>query len=610
MNIVGFDFGTTNSLISVIRNGSPTTFFDDDGLPIPSVVSYEGDKIIVGSEAKKQLSEVGMGVHGDVVKSPKTYLGREALTVGGVVRNPVDIVTEIVKYVSERALRSNREALTQIDKAVVTIPVNMIGERRALLRDAFRAAGVSIVQFVHEPLAALYGFFKSSNSIKSELRAYDRQLILVFDWGGGTLDLTLCKLIDGLLVQIANDGTEDVGGDIFDSEIRNFVEQNTKPKNLNTESFVPSANAVARLLQSCEKAKIALSNSNEAVIYVPNFYVGSNANDPDLEFILTRDKLEKIITTLIDKALVRVNNVLETSGYSTASISLCLATGGMSNVPMVRARLNELFGPRRVHVSKDSASLISIGAAWVANDGARLHLAKNLELLLARNSYLTLLNAGTKMPIEGQVNKTEFKLYCVDPTDGFGKFQILCPRDKPGPKVYTGDIRRVLGNVVVPVDKKAPPFRERLELEILIDENLILKVTGRSLNLKGMGVIEVHDLEFALSLEPDKDFWLGDQSSNLIENNQSSNEPGSIAMRSNIANFEDKKYVPGEVLYKFDPGYFDTRAYPPEFQVEEKLYYEPCTLCQRASNDPLCKCSQFLPNDKKALNNADTRSIK
>ncbi len=81
-------FGTTNSLISVIRNGSHTTFFEDDGLPIPSVVSYEGDKIVVGVEAKKQLSEVGMGVHGDVVKSPKTYLGREALTVGGVQRKP------------------------------------------------------------------------------------------------------------------------------------------------------------------------------------------------------------------------------------------------------------------------------------------------------------------------------------------------------------------------------------------------------------------------------------------------------------------------------------------------------------------------------------------
>ena len=590
MNIVGFDFGTTNSLISVIRNGQVTTFKEVDGLPIPSVVLYEGNKIIVGSEAKRQLSEIGSGVHGDVVKSPKTYLGRETLTIGGVQRSPVDIVTHIVRYVCDRALSSNRETLTKIDKAVVTIPVNMIGERRALLRDAFRAAGVSIVQFVHEPLAALYGFFKSSDNMESELRAYDRQLILVFDWGGGTLDLTLCKLIDGLLVQISNDGTEEVGGDIFDNEIRNFVEQNSKPKDLDIQSFTPSTSAVARLLQSCEKAKIALSNSEEAVIYVPNFYAGSNASDLDLEFTLTREKLEKIITSLIDKALVRVNNILENSSYSTASIALCLATGGMSNVPIVRTRLHELFGPRRVHMSQDSASLISIGAAWVANDGARLHLAKNLELLLARNSYLTLLNAGTKMPIEGQVSKEEFKLYCVDPTDGFGKFQILCPRDRPGPNVFPGDIRRVLGNIIVPVDKKAAPFRERLELELLIDENLILKLSGRSLNIKGIGVAEIHDLEFALSLVPDKTFWLGDQASNMIEVEKSRADSGSIAMRSNIANFEDKKLVPGEVLYKFDPGYFDTRAYPPQLQVEEWLYYEPCAVCRRASNDPLCEC--------------------
>jgi len=601
MNIVGFDFGTTNTLISVIRNGTHTTFFEDDGLPIPSVVSYEGDKIVVGSEAKKQLSEIGMGVHGDVVKSPKTYLGREALTVGGVQRNPVDIITHIVKYVCDRALSTNREALKKIDKAVVTIPVNMIGERRALLRDAFRAAGVSIVQFVHDPLAALDGFFKSNDHMESQLRMYDRQLILVFDWGGGTLDLTLCKLIDGLLVQITNDGTEEVGGDIFDNEIKNFVEQNTQPKNLNVETFIPSTNSVARLLQSCEKAKIALSSAEEAVIYVPNFYAGSNISDQDLEFTLTRDALEKIITVLIDRSLVRVNNILENSGYSTASIALCLATGGMSNVPIVRERLHELFGPKRVHISKESASLISIGAAWVANDGARLHLAKNLELLLARNSHLTLLNAGTKMPIEGHVSKTSFKLYCVDPTDGFGKFQILCPRDKPGPNVFSGDIRRVLGNVVVPVDKKAAPFRERLELELLIDENLILKVTARSLNQQGMGMVEIHDLEFALSLFLDKEFWHGDQSSTLIEIEGGKNDPGSISMRSNIANIEDKKFVPGEVLYQFDPGYFDTRSYPPDFQVEERLYYEPCAACGRASNDPLCKCGDLLNTNSREL---------
>ena len=151
------------------------------------------------------------------------------------------------------------------------------------------------------------------------------------------------------------------------------------------------------------------------------------------------------------------------------------------------------------------------------------------------------------------------------------------------------------------MDKKAAPFRERLELELLIDENLILKATGRSLNLKGIGVVEVHDLEFALSLDPDKDFWHGDQSSNLIEIEGGKSDPGSIAMRSNIANFEDKKFVPGEVLYKFDPGYFDTRAYPPDFQVEERLYYEPSAACGKASNDPLCTCGNLLNGNFKEL---------
>ena len=89
----------------------------------------------------------------------------------------------------------------------------------------------------------------------------------------------------------------------------------------------------------------------------------------------------------------------------------------------------------------------------------------------------------------------------------------------------------------------------------------------------------------------------------MIEIEGGKSDPGSIAIRSNIANFEDKKFVPGEVLYKFDPGYFDTRAYPPDFQVEERLYYEPCAACGRVSNDPLCNCGNLDSSNLNELRN-------
>lgn len=191
MNVIGFDFGTTNSLISIVRGNRTINFLDDEQRPIPSVVCYEGGQTILGREAKERLAQAGLGVQGNIVRSPKMYLGRDSVFVEGTERIPVEIVADLVRHVLQRARSRDRE-VGDISCAVVTIPVDMEGYRRQALRNAFRLAGLRIVQFVHEPLAALYGLFRTQD-ISTMLRRYDRKLILVFDWGGGTLDLTLCR---------------------------------------------------------------------------------------------------------------------------------------------------------------------------------------------------------------------------------------------------------------------------------------------------------------------------------------------------------------------------------------------------------------------------------
>lgn len=587
MSVVGFDFGTTNSLITVIDDGKPISFSDDEGLPVPSVVCYEGSQTIVGREARERLGQAGLGVQGNVVRSPKTLLGRESIFVGGVERSPVDIVRDVVQFVRQQALDRKTVRNLTADRAVVTIPVNMQGYRRALLRDAFRMAGMSVVQFVHEPLAALYGYLRSSEDFEATLRKYDRQMVLVFDWGGGTLDLTLCRLVDGLLVQIGNDGTDEVGGDWFDDELRNEVEKRVRAlRSLHEDTRVQSE-ARSRLRHACERAKIDLSQRSRVTIYVPNFFQG--LDDPDLDFPLSREEMDEIVAHLVNKGLVRIERLLEREEYSSASIAMCLATGGMVNMPVVKSRLHELFGPSRVHVSERSASLISEGAAWVAHDEARLHLAKNVELVLARNSYMSLLNAGLEMPQEGEVRGDKFSLFCVDPTDGFGKFELMAPH-RPGPKVFPGDKRRPLANLVVPVDSKAPPFRERLQLDVSIDENLVLKAQARSLNQRGSAEVEVHDLEFALALPTGKRGWLNAERIEGAEGDGPKHEKGSLMMRSNLAAHENNKLVPGEVLHRFEPRYFEKRSDPPQFQVDELVYYISCSYCGLSQNDPLCRC--------------------
>ena len=464
----------------------------------------------------------------------------------------------------------------------------MEGRRRALLRDAFRMAGMGIVQFVHEPLAALYGYLRADGDLEATMRRFDRQLMLVFDWGGGTLDLTLCRLVDGMLVQVGNDGTDEVGGDLFDEELRNEIERRVRTARNLDESAEVHAEARTRLMHECERAKIDLSSRSSVNIFVPTFFRG--IDDPSLDYTLSREELEGITDQLVRKGVSRIERLLEREGYSTPSVTLCLATGGMVNMPIVKTRLHELFGPNRVHVSERSASLISEGAAWVAHDESRLHLAKNVELTLARGSYMRLLKAGFQMPIEGELRKETFTLYCVDPTDGYGKFQLVAPH-RAGPNVMPNDKRRVLQSIVVRVDRKAKRLFERLKLRVSIDENLILHANVNSLNQGDRDEVEVHDLEFALALPTGKRAWLDSSKPDDSAEDASSHEEGDLVMRSNVADTEDKSLAPGEVLYSFDPGYFSVWNHPPKIQDDERLYYRPCAFCGRSSNDPLCRCA-------------------
>ena len=594
MSVVGFDFGTTNSLISIITGNKVINYTGDDGLPIPSVVCYEGNKKIVGREAKERLAESGLGIKGNTVRSPKVLLGRESVFVEGVKRSPVDIVRDVVEYVAQQAVQSGQRRGTNsqpISQAVVTIPVGTDGRWRAALRDAFRLAGISIVQFVHEPLAALYGFFNTQDDVTAALRMFDRELILVFDWGGGTLDLTLCRQVDGMLIQIRNDGTDEVGGDTFDDLIRHEIVRRVGQARCLDDGVHIQPDAHARLVHRCESAKIDLSNRDSVQIYVSGFYRG--IPDEELEYRLTRAELEEITSPLLNKGLNRIRKLLDEADVAPAQIAMCLATGGMANMPAIQSRLHEWFGPQRVKVSSRSATLIAEGAAWIAHDAARLHLAKHVELVLARNSYMPLLKAGTEMPREGEVRKDQFHLYCADPRDGYAKFQ-LCAPVRPGQKVLVNDRRNPLDNLVVAVDEKARPFQERLELDVQVNDNLILTAQARSLNKRDLAETEVHNLEFGLTFPNKHQPWQQGGHAVDVLGAAGGHETGDLVIRSNIANDALVYNVPGELLFTYHREYFDTRLNPPTIQVEERLYYEPCALCGRASNDPLCRCASRL----------------
>lgn len=339
----GLDFGTTNSVGTAIEPDPDTgrmspRIFTDDGRPHPSVVWYPGDEPIVGRKAKEQLSELALGVFGDIVRSPKMYLGSPTdIYVGGVPRQAVDVVADVLRYLRKDMIDRD-SGNNPFESAVITIPVTMRGPARAQLRNAAQKAGIRIHQFVHEPLAALYGYLRSKPNFRQELANLERRLVILFDWGGGTLDLTLCQLQDGVLTQVFNAGDNEVGGDIFDLRLRQLVFQKHEAQYPHTDWSQRQTSAESRLLQECESAKILLSTREQTTFLVPRL-LAVPGPEKDLRMDVTRQEFEKSVQDLVSKGLSKIEDLLNMAGVNRGAIEYCLAIGGMVSMPAIQEGL-------------------------------------------------------------------------------------------------------------------------------------------------------------------------------------------------------------------------------------------------------------------------------
>ena len=579
--IYGLDFGTTNSLASIIVGDKMLSLVnEDDQMPHPSVIRYHGDEVVVGRAAKNAIETTNVGVIGDFVRSPKRYLGSgEKIHVGGVARGVSDVVAEILRHVRDDARKRNIAGET-FERAVMTIPVNAVGRARQDLREAALKAGIHIHQFVQEPFAALYGYLRSLAEFRRRLAELEGQIVLVFDWGGGTLDLTLCKITKGMLVQIQSKGDNTVGGDRFDDRLIRFS-KNEHLKQYGIDSVDNEfPHAEAKLIAQCETAKIALSNRSSASIAVAH-YLKSDGPEHTLEVTITREKLVELTRDIVDAGMKNIDEILESTGVNEASIALCLSTGGMVRMPYIRERLLERFDPLRVPMIDNGDRIISEGAAWIAHDGVRLTLAKPLELLLGDDNYSALIDEGTELPIENENYNFSYKAYCVDPRDGYGKFQFARPV-WPG-RSLPGDPRRTYATLLVAVDEKAAPLTERLTIDVNVDHDLVATVTASSSMVGHRSEREIHNLEFGLAMGHGSGVqsdWDDDKNKQQIEV-KLRREAGSIKFRSNIVRGDQSwELVPGDLVdqykNKLPPLWSLTRR-----QHDEKMYYVPCSLCQR-----------------------------
>jgi molecular chaperone DnaK len=599
--VIGIDFGTTNSLLSVVLDGQARSFLNEKGMPHPSTICYDSDQVVAGTRAKERIDDNDTSMNESLVRSPKVQLAKDNIYINGREKDPVSVVTDLMRFLKQSAAMDRASDDANLDRAVVSIPVAMDGRTRKKLRDALLQAGIQIVQFVHEPLAALYAYFKDQVNFQHTLSNYQGRLALVFDWGGGTLDLTLCRVIDGAVTQVMNVGDNGVGGDYVDEAILHYV----LAKHAEQEG-VPAGAAVepgarAKLLNACEKAKIDLSTKEKVLIYVDDYYLGGDF-DGDIECTLTRSDLAEISEHFVNRGLSCIDRVLDKLNIDQRQISLCLATGGMVNMPMIRSRLEQIFSIDRLELSDKGDRIISEGCAWIAHDELQMTLAKSIEIAEARGAFLPVFKSGTRLPVEGDAIKNQVGMYCVDPRDGKAKFKIVRPRDVN--KASAVDEREPYDLLTVSVDSKAKQFLERIILDFIIDDNFIVSVTAKSSLLGDSSSCEIFDLEFSLSL-PSTEEVTADFFNSGFESADLNPELGIVVSRENVVresvdqngrlNIMKKQLdaVPGEYLYTYSPRAFDPEnGHATKLQDDEKLYYQPCSGCKRRFNDPDCRCSQ------------------
>jgi actin-like ATPase involved in cell morphogenesis len=600
--LFGIDFGTTNSLASVVVGDEVRSLVNEqDNRPHPSVVWYRGTDVIVGREARKHLDTMQTAAAHGFVRSPKMALRRDGpLHVEGQTLDPTDVVAGVLRYLRENA--TARRPSLDLSKAVMTIPVDFGGAQRRALRNAARKAGIAVVQFVHEPAAALYAHLRAQRDVQRALAELENRNVLVFDWGGGTLDLNVCRIAGGTLYQISTRGNNEVGGDRFDERLRNLIrDKHAKQHVMEDITALEQAGASAALLTQCELAKIELSSKPTHTVLVRD-YLRSAGPERNLAISLSRKELEVATQDIIDRGLGEIDAILEQSALDRQDIDRCLATGGMVNMPAVWDGLIERFGGR-VPRLPNGDRIIAEGAAWIAHDGIRLTLAKPIEVVIAdrsgRGAYLPIAMAGLKMPVENQsVTVSNRRFFCVDPRDGAAVFQFAKPR-KAG-LVQASDDRETICVGNLPIDSDARPLLERLECELQIDHDYIAHATLRSLGRNEIMQLEFHQLEFGLAL-PLHSATTRDNGPLKDEADAASDEPVSsetlaqqlqpnITLRSNLTpkgedwrpDMNDWHVVPGDLVERWTTDFIGPRFDEMSaMQIEERNYYLPCVRCGR-----------------------------
>lgn len=488
----GIDFGTTNSLVAAYRPKASTTtpcFEKSTALPHPSVVWYRLDEVPrVGREAKRNISGFAEVAGNAFVQSVKRYLGRnETLDIFGEKRSAKSVATDIFRFLRSDARSSYG---FEVNEAVVTVPVYFDGCARRDLREAADKAGIYIKSFVHEPFAALVGYLYGGDA-QQNLRDQEDKNILVFDWGGGTLDITVGQVANGRVIELSTAGISDRAGDHFDRVLGKIATRKFQDRNaVTSDQLQLTPTTKDRFYIESERCKIALSDEGTQEIELAD-YLRVDGKVFDLTEEINRQELEEELFPDIDQARLQVNRALEAAGLRARQVDLVLLIGGTSRIPAVQRAMRERFGCTVVNV-KNSNSIIAEGAAIADALGLGPAFAASVAVELSDGTHHEVFKAGdlAKAKI---CNKT-INFFCTDNRDGVGRL-IVGLTDS-----YNGKFdRKAIITLPVSPDLPRPYSHERVTANFYLDEDLVLHVDVKAATQSKGENKEIVDLRFALS---------------------------------------------------------------------------------------------------------------
>ncbi|HKS45620.1 MAG TPA: molecular chaperone DnaK [Amycolatopsis sp.] len=349
---VGIDLGTTNSVVAVLEGGEPTVIANSEGSrTTPSIVAFaKNGEVLTGQPAKNQaVTNVDR-----TIRSVKRHMGTNwNQEIDGKSYTPQEISARVLMKLKRDAESYLGEEITD---AVITVPAYFEDAQRQATKEAGQIAGLNVLRIVNEPTAAAlaYGLDKGEKE----------QTILVFDLGGGTFDVSLLEIGDGVVEVRATSGDNHLGGDDWDQRVVDWLVDKFKASH--GIDLTKDRMALQRIKEAAEKAKIELSSSSSANINLPYITVDADKNPLFLDETLSRAEFQRITSDLLDRTKAPFNNVIRDASISVSQIDHVVLVGGSTRMPAVSDLVKELTGGKEPNKGVNPDEVVAVGAALQA----------------------------------------------------------------------------------------------------------------------------------------------------------------------------------------------------------------------------------------------------